>query len=170
MRYHLRAWRKMLFEGKNGPILKMPFNELCTLLGEAIKSVSSAKVIKTFKQTLLSLPLDGSRDQAEGSNKLLRYIAEVPSIDEIPEKYKLHVNFRINIPHCDGVEVDAYEIQRRTAETAEKYKDWVFKCTICGWAYFNKYVPKFEKHAEECSAFWIFNDWKPQTLESLESV
>ena len=96
MRYHIWARRKMLSEGKNGPIPKMPFNELCTLIGEAIKSVSSAKVIKTFKQTLLFLPIDGSRDQAEGSKKLLKYIAEAPSIDEIPQKYRAHVTFRIN--------------------------------------------------------------------------
>ena len=56
MSYHIRARRKMLAEGKNGSIRKMPFEELCDLLAEAIKAVPSEKVIKTCKQTLLSLP------------------------------------------------------------------------------------------------------------------
>ena len=74
------------------PIPKMPFDQLCDLLGDAIKSVPSEKVIKTFKQTLFSLPLDGSRDEAEGSKKLLKRIAGAPRIDQIPEKYRLKVS------------------------------------------------------------------------------
>ena len=91
MSYHIRARRKMLAEGKNGSIPKMPFEELCDLLAEAIKAVPSEKVIKTFKQTLLSLPIDGSQDQAEGSKNVLKYIAQAPSLDQLPEKYRAHV-------------------------------------------------------------------------------
>ena len=72
----------------------MLFEELCDLLAEAIQSVPYEKVIKTFKQTLLSLQIDGSQDQAEGSKKLLRYIAQAPSLDQIPEKYRAHVTNR----------------------------------------------------------------------------
>ena len=82
----------MLAEGNNGPIPKMPFDQLCDLLGDAIKSVPSENVIKTFKKTLICLPLDGSRDEAEGSKKLLKMIAGAPSIDQIPEKYRLKVS------------------------------------------------------------------------------
>ena len=81
----------MLAEGKNGPVPKMPFDELCSLIADAIKSVPSETIIKTFKQTLLSLPIDASMDQEEGGKTLLRYMAEAPSIDEIPEKYRSHV-------------------------------------------------------------------------------
>ena len=83
MSYHIEARRKMLAEGNNGPIPKMPFDQLCDLLGDAITHVPSEKVIKTFKQTLFSLPLDGSRDEAEGSKKLLKMIAGAPRIDQI---------------------------------------------------------------------------------------
>ena len=48
MSYHIEARRKMLAEGNNGPIPKMPFDKLCDLIGDAIKSVPSEKVIKTF--------------------------------------------------------------------------------------------------------------------------
>ena len=71
-----RTRRLMLAEGKNCPVPKMPFNELCTLIANAINSVSSETIIKTFKQKLLSLPIDGSRDQEEGGKTLPRYIAE----------------------------------------------------------------------------------------------
>ena len=57
--YHVRIRRKMLSEGKNGPIPQMPFEEMCELLAEAMKSIPSERVIKTFKQTLFSLPVDG---------------------------------------------------------------------------------------------------------------
>ena len=92
MSYHIEARRKMLAEGNNGPIPTMPFDQLYDLIGEAIESVPSEKVIKTFKQTLFSLPIDGSTDQAEGNKKLLKLIAGAPSIDQIPGKYKLKVS------------------------------------------------------------------------------
>ena len=82
-------------EGTNGPIPKMPFDQLCDLIAEAIKSVPSEKVIKTFKQTLLSLPIDGSRDEAEGSKRILRYIAGAPTLDQIPQKYRSHVTYTV---------------------------------------------------------------------------
>ena len=69
------------------------FDRLCDLISEAINSVPSKKVIKTFKQTLLSLPIDGSRDEVEGSKRLLKYIAEAPSLEEIPGKYRSHVTY-----------------------------------------------------------------------------
>ena len=62
----------------------MPFEEMCELIADAIKSIPSERVIKTFKQTLFSLPLDGSKDQTEGSKSLLEYIAKAPNIDELP--------------------------------------------------------------------------------------
>ena len=92
MSYHIKARRKMLAEGNNGPIAKMPFDQLCDLIGDAIKSVPSDNVIKTFEQTIFSLPIDGSRDQAEGSKELLKLITGAPRIDQIPEKYKLKIS------------------------------------------------------------------------------
>ena len=62
----------------------MPFEEMCELIADAIKSIPSERVIKTFKQTLFSLPLDFSKDQTEGSKSLLEYIAKAPNIDELP--------------------------------------------------------------------------------------
>ena len=73
----------MLSEVKIGPIPQMPFEEMCELLAEAMKSIPSERVIKTFKQTLFSLPVDGSKDQTEGSKSLLDFIAKAPSFDEL---------------------------------------------------------------------------------------
>ena len=53
---------------------------------------------------------------------------------------------------------------------AEKYKNRVFKCKLCGWAYSNKYAKKAKEHAEECPAIWIYQDWKPQKLETLKLI
>ena len=96
MSCHIQARRKMLAERENCPVPKMPFDQLCSLLADAIKSVLSERVVKTFKQTLLSLPIDGSQDQAEGSKRLLKYIATAPSVDQLPEKHKVHVTFKQN--------------------------------------------------------------------------
>ena len=41
---------------------------------------------------MLSLSIDGSSDQEEGSEKLLKLIAGAPNIHQIPEKYKLKVS------------------------------------------------------------------------------
>ena len=168
--YHIATRRKMLAEGNNGPIPKMPFDKLCDLIGDAINSVPSEKVIKTFKQTLFSLPIDGSRDEAEGSKKLLKLIAGAPSIDQIPEKYKLKVSdSAISFMICPH-EVDDSGILRRKEGAAEKYKNRVFNCKLCGWAYSNKYAAKAKKHQEQCPAFWIYESWKPQKLEALKFV
>ena len=159
----------MLNEGTNGPIPKMPFDQLCDLLAEAIKSVPSEKVIKTFRQTLLSLPIGGSRDEAEGSKRILRYIAGAPALEQIPEKYRPHVTYTMTL-YVGNVEVDADGIRRRDAGAAEKYKNRVFKCKLCGWAYSNKYAKKAKEHGEECPAIWIYQDWKPQKLETLKFI
>ena len=116
----------MLAEGKNVPVPRMPFDQLCDLIAEAIKSVSPEKVIKTFKQTLLSLPIDGSRDQAEGSKRLPRYIAGAPSLDQIPEKCRSHVTRTMSSFYIGEVAVDADGIRRRNSGAAEKYKNRVF--------------------------------------------
>ena len=60
----------------------MPFDQLCDIIGDPIKSVPSEKFIKMFKQTLFSLPIDGSRDQAEGSKKTLKLIAGAQRINQ----------------------------------------------------------------------------------------
>ena len=53
----------MRAEGLDGPVPRMPFTELCDLIADAIKSIPAETVIKTFKQTLSSLPADGSKDE-----------------------------------------------------------------------------------------------------------
>ena len=116
----------------------------------------------------MSLPIDGSRDQAEGSKKLLSYIAKAPSLDQIPQKFRCHVTHTECFFYAGKVEVDVDGIRRRNATAAEKYKNRVFKCKLCGWAYSNKYAKKAKEHGEECPAVWIFEDWKPQTLEALK--
>ena len=141
MSYHIRARRKMLAEGTNGSIPKMLFEELCDFLVQ-----------------FLSLPIDGSRDQAEGSKKLLKYIAQAPSLDQLPEKYRAHVTNRRVL----------YGIRRRKSGAAEKYKNRVFVCKFCGWAYSNKYAPKVNEHSKECPSMFIFNNWQPQKLEALK--
>ena len=137
------------------------FDQLCDIIVDKIKSVPSEKVIKMFKQTLFSLPIDGSK--AEGSKKLLKLIAGAPSIDQIPGKHKLKVSEFLPL------ESDDNGILRRKGET-EKYKNCVFKCELCGWAYSNKYAEKVKKHSEKCPAFWMYKSWKPQKLEALKFV
>ena len=73
----------MLSEGKNVPIPQMPFEEMCELLAEAMKSIPPERIIKTFKQTLFSLPVDGSKDQTEGSKSQLVFITKAPSHDKL---------------------------------------------------------------------------------------
>ena len=76
----------------------------------------------------------------------------------------------LNFFPVSKVEVDADGIRRRDAAAAEKYKNRVFKCALCSWAYSNKYAPKAKQHAEECPVVWIFQDWKPQKLEALKFI
>ena len=81
----------MRAEGLDGPVPRMPFTELCDLIADAIKSIPAETVIKTFKQTLFSLPADGSKDKGEGSKKL---IAKAPSFDDLPPEYKSKVTLQ----------------------------------------------------------------------------
>ena len=90
-------------------------------------------------------------------------------MDQIPEKYRSHVKVK-KFFYPSKVEVDADGIRRRDAASAEKYKNRVFKCKLCRWAYSNKYAPKAKEHKEECPAIWIFQDWKPQKLEDLKFI
>ena len=84
----------MRAEGLDGPVPRMPFTELCDLIAGAIKSIPAETVIKTFKQTLFSLPADGSKDEEEGSKRLLKLIAKAPSFDDLPPEYKSKVTFQ----------------------------------------------------------------------------
>ena len=98
-------------------------------------------------------------------------IAGAPSLDQIPEKCRSHVTcMRFFVFMLRKVEVDADGLQKRDAASAEKYKNRVFKCKLCGWAYLNKYAPKAKEHKTECPAIWIFQDWKPQKLEALKFI
>jgi len=90
----------MLSEGKNAPIPQMPFSEMCDLLSDAMKSIPSERVIKTFKQTLFSLPLDGSKDQTEGSKSLLDFIAKAPSLDELSPDERSKVTQKRGFNNC----------------------------------------------------------------------
>ena len=65
----------------------MPFHELAEVVGNAIKSVKSEHIKKSFKQTLFSLPPDGSRDKEEGSKRLNALITSAPTFEQHPEKY-----------------------------------------------------------------------------------
>ena len=66
----------------------MPFHELADVVGEAVKSVKSEAIKKSFKHTLFSLPPDGSRDKQEGSKRLTNLINIAPAFEDLPEKYK----------------------------------------------------------------------------------
>ena len=114
------------------------------------------------------MPIDGSQDQAEGSKKLLKYIAQAPSLDQLPEKYRAHVTDTRDFSGYGKIEVDAHGIRRRKPGAAEKYKNRVFTCKLCGWAYSNKYAPKVKEHSKECPSMFIFNNLQPQKLEALK--
>ena len=43
-------------------------------------------------------------------------------------------------------DVDVHGIRMRKPGAAEKYKNHVFICKLCGWAYSNKYAPKVKEH------------------------
>ena len=68
------------------------------------------------------------------------------------------------------LEVDADGSRRRDPSAAEKYKNRVFKCKLCKWAYSNNYAQKAKDHADECPAIWIYEDWKPQKQEKLKFI
>ena len=101
VRYHLQSRRAMLAEGRNEAIPVMPFRQLCTIIGNAIKEVSSENIKKSFKQTLFSLNPDGSEDSTEGSKRLNQLIADAPAFEDLPDKYKIKVNHsKRTISHC----------------------------------------------------------------------
>ena len=85
----------MISEGKNEAIPVMPFHELADVVGNAVKSVKSESIKKSFKQTLFSLPPDGSRDKEEGSERLNKLIEIAPAFEDLPEKYQ----FKVLTPH-----------------------------------------------------------------------
>jgi len=91
LRYHLRTRRKMISEGRNEAIPVMPFHELADVVGNAVKSVKSEAIKKSFKQTLFSLPPDGSLDKQEGSERLTNLIEIAPAFEDLPEKYQFKV-------------------------------------------------------------------------------
>ena len=69
----------------------MPFHKLADVVGNAVKSVKSESIKKSFKHTLFSLPTDGSKDQEEGSKRLNNLITSAPTFEELPEKYRFEV-------------------------------------------------------------------------------
>ena len=91
LRYHLRTRRRLLAADRNEAIPVMPFHELCELVGNAIKSVSSDAIKKSFKRTLFALPADGSRDEIDGGKRLNQLIKIAPTFEELPEAYRFKV-------------------------------------------------------------------------------
>ena len=91
LRYHLRTRRRLLAADRNEAIPVMPFHELCELVGNAIKSVSSDAIKKSFKRTLFALPADGSRDEIDGSKRLNQLIKIAPTFEELSEAYRFNV-------------------------------------------------------------------------------
>ena len=85
----------MISEGRNEAIPVMPFHELADVVGEAVKSVKSDAIKKSFKHTLFSLPPDGSRDRQEGSKRLTNLIEGAPAFEDLPEKYKFKVHSNV---------------------------------------------------------------------------
>ena len=81
----------MIAERRNEAISVMPFHELAEVVGNAIKSVKSEAIKKSFKHTLFSLPPDGSRDKEEGSKRLNALITSAPTFEQLPEKYRFQV-------------------------------------------------------------------------------
>ena len=69
----------------------MPFHELCDLVGNAIKSVLTEAIKKSFKRILFALPADGSRDEIDGLKRLNQLIKIAPPFEELPEAYRFKV-------------------------------------------------------------------------------
>ena len=166
LRYHLRTRRVLLDAGRNEAIPVMPFNELCDLIGDAIKSVPTEVIKKSFKQTLFSLPADGSRDDIDGSKRLTSLIAQAPEFEDLPEAYRFEVFDTKSFQFWISIEpVDDFGIRRRKKGSAEKYKNRAFKCELCGWGYSNKSHPKVSEHKGDCPAVWIFEEWQRTLLD-----
>ena len=70
----------------------------------------------------------------------------------------------------DWLHFGNYGIKRRKSDSAAKYANRAFQCQICKWGYSDKYKDKAKEHAEECPASWIFEEWKPQSLEDLKFI
>ena len=90
----------MISEGRNEAIPVMPFHELADVVGNAVKSVKSEAIKKSFKHTLFSLPPDGSRDKEEGSKRLNNLIEIAPAFEDLPEKYQFKVHSIDNWIFC----------------------------------------------------------------------
>ena len=86
----------MISEERNEAIPVMPFHELADVVGEAVKSVKSEAIKKSFKHTLFSLPPDGSRYKQEGSKRLTNLIENAPAFEDLPEKYNFKVHSNVN--------------------------------------------------------------------------
>ena len=67
-----------------------------------------------------------------------------------------------------SIERDKFGILRRNPDNAEKYASRAYKCNICGWAYSDKSKDKAKAQASDCPSSWIYEEWKPQKLESLK--
>ena len=83
-----RTRRKMISEERNEASPVMPFRELLSVVGNAVKSVKSEAIKKSFKHTLFSLPQYGSRDKQEGSKRLNNLIEIAPAFEDLVEKHQ----------------------------------------------------------------------------------
>ena len=77
----------MISEERNEASPVMPFRELLSVVGNAVKSVKSEAIKKSFKHTLFP-PQYGSRDKQEGSKRLNNLIEIVPDFEDLAEKYQ----------------------------------------------------------------------------------
>jgi len=60
-----------------------------------------------------------------------------------------------NLSYDSSLEIDDRGILRPQESTPKKYKNRVFKCKLCVWAYPNEYAEKGRKYNDS---------WKPQGL------
>ena len=117
---------------------------------------------KSFKHTLFSLTVDGSKDQKEWSKRLNDLIAIAPTFEELPEKYRFEVLCVESIIFFSVVEqVDEFGIRHRKKGNTEKYAKGAFQCKLCKWWHSNKTSKKVADHEENCFEIWIFEEWQP---------
>ena len=83
-----RTRRKIISEERNDASPVMPFRELLSVVGNAVKSVKSEAIKKSFNHTLFSLPQYGSRDKQEGSKRLNNLIEIAPAFEDLVEKHQ----------------------------------------------------------------------------------
>ena len=82
------------------------------------------------------------------------------------------------IPIYDGIISELWigenGILRRKEGAADKYKNQVFNCKLCGWAYSNKYASKAKRHRQwEVSSvlgLWKLEPAKIRSAEACESM